>query len=155
MPKKVLAVDFDGREVGYAFGELDETGARLCHDDSQEPGLRVPSCWYSDHNTALHDAATEAALHRRNAGQASGRPGWAAEGSRYRGEGHPNETAAVEAREMVERNSRRRREGQALIPRHGIEAIVSARWGGSQRERPLRGQLEPFASAPRMTQMRR
>ena len=28
-----LAVDFDGREVVYVFGELDELGARLRHND--------------------------------------------------------------------------------------------------------------------------
>jgi exodeoxyribonuclease V alpha subunit len=37
-----LAIDFDGRNVTYGFGESRRTGPRLCDDNPQKPGLGIP-----------------------------------------------------------------------------------------------------------------
>jgi ATP-dependent exoDNAse (exonuclease V) alpha subunit len=42
MEEGELTVDFDGRDVNYGFGELDELVAGICDDHPQEPGLGIP-----------------------------------------------------------------------------------------------------------------
>jgi len=44
MEEGELVVDFDGREVTYGFGELDELVACLRDDNPQEPRLGIPGC---------------------------------------------------------------------------------------------------------------
>ena len=51
-----LVVDFDGRDVSYGFGELDELVLGVCDDDPQKPGLGIPGRGDPADDAALPDA---------------------------------------------------------------------------------------------------
>jgi ATP-dependent RecD-like DNA helicase SH3 domain len=78
MEESELTVDFDGREVVYGFGELDELVPGLRHHDPQEPRVGVPGGGDPADDAALCHAAAESGLHRRDTWQALGRARWAA-----------------------------------------------------------------------------
>ena len=57
--------------------------AGLCRDDPQEPRVRIPGGRHPGHDPALHDAAAQSALHRRDPWKATGRAGRTEEGGRH------------------------------------------------------------------------
>src|ERR1700758_4346340 len=62
---------------------------------------RISCRSYSTNDTALHDAATKPALHRRDARQTAGRPGRTAQGDGDRGQGIADKTTMVKAGRVV------------------------------------------------------
>jgi UvrD-like helicase C-terminal domain len=77
-------VSFDGRSVTYGLGELDmlvPAYAATIHKSqgSEYPAVIIPVLAQS----TLPHVAAESSLHRRHQRQATGRVGWAEEGSCY------------------------------------------------------------------------
>jgi hypothetical protein len=93
-----LIVDFDGRDVAYDFGELDELVLAYARDDDpQGAGLGVPGGGAAGDDAALPDAAAEPALHGGDARAAAGGAGGAAQGGGDRGQGPAGAAALVQA----------------------------------------------------------
>ena len=92
----------DGHRIRRAAGDvrIRRTGrdrARLCDDNSQEPGFGIPGRRHSADHPALPDAAAEPALHRRHSRQAARGHRRTEEGDGDRGEGEAGAAAVVEA----------------------------------------------------------
>jgi hypothetical protein len=87
----------------YGFGELDEPGVRLRYHDPQEPRLGTPGCGNSADDAALPDVAAKSGLYGSDAREAPCRPGRAAEGARYRGQGKPSDDTVVKAAGVADR----------------------------------------------------
>jgi len=103
MEEGELAVDFDGRNVTYGFGELDELVlpyATTIHKSqgSEYPAVVIP---LSTQHSALPDAAAKPSLHGGDARQASGGPCWTTEGTDDRRQGGKGAEAMVEAAGMA------------------------------------------------------
>ena len=96
-----LTASFDGRARHLRLWRTRHAGAGLCRHDPQEPGLGIPSGRHPGHDPALHHAAAESALHRRDPWQATGRPGRAEEGCRHCGEERLRTAALVEVERMA------------------------------------------------------
>jgi ATP-dependent RecD-like DNA helicase SH3 domain/UvrD-like helicase C-terminal domain len=101
MEEGELVADFDGREVTYGFGELDElvlAYATTIHKSqgSQYPAVVIPL------SSALPDAAAESRLYGGDARQAPRGACWAAEGAGDRHQGRADAKAVVEALGMAD-----------------------------------------------------
>src|SRR5689334_15401986 len=70
-----LAVDFEGREVSYDFGELDALVLAYATTVHKSQGSEYPAVVIPAHDPALPDAQAQAGLHRGDPGQAAGRGG--------------------------------------------------------------------------------
>ena len=114
-----LRVSFDGREVGYGFGELDELVLGLRHDDPQGAGLGIPGRGDPAQHPALRHAGPQPALHRTDPWQAAGGAGRPAESARHRGQ-EPGWTQAV-----VETAGMARERGCDPIRRAAVQTEVS------------------------------
>ena len=104
-----LVVDFEGREVAYGFGELDElvlAYATTIHKSqgSEYPAVVIPVT--TQHYPML---PAQPALHRRHPGQAAGGAGRAAQGAGDRRPERQRPAPLVEA-EGVARRGRARPE---------------------------------------------
>ena len=80
-----MVVNFEGRQVAYDFGDLDEIA--LAYVLSIHKSARVGVSLRGDPlaHPALHDAPTESALYGGDAGQEAGRPGRHEEGVEHGG----------------------------------------------------------------------
>ena len=72
---RVLVVNFDGREVVYDFGELDEPGPGICDEHPQIAGLRVSGRGATAAYATLHDAPAQPPLYRHHSRQKARRAG--------------------------------------------------------------------------------
>ena len=70
-----LVVDFDGREVAYDFGELDELVLAYATTIHKSQGSEYPAVVIPLTTQHYTDAAAEPALHRRHPRQAAGGAG--------------------------------------------------------------------------------
>jgi hypothetical protein len=98
-----LSVDFDGRNVNYGFGELDELVLAYATTIHKEPGVRIPRRRDPADDAALPDAAAEPGLYWGDARQAPRRARRLAKGARYCGQGEPSEAAVVKAAGVADR----------------------------------------------------
>ena len=80
-----LVVAFDGREVSYGFGELDELVLAYATTIHKSQGSEYPAVVIPLDDPALHDAGAQPALHGRDPRQAAGGAGRSAEGVGDRG----------------------------------------------------------------------
>src|SRR5262249_4999227 len=103
MEEGELDVDFDGREVTYGFGELDEL-ALASDNDPQKPGIRIPGRRHPAQHSALPDAAAESGLDGGEARQAPGGARRAAEGAGDRRQGSAGTEAMVEVAGLARRD---------------------------------------------------
>ena len=97
MEEGELSVDFDGRDVSYSFGELDElvlAYATTIHKSqgSEYPAVVIPLT--TQHYPMLQRNLVYTGV---NSGQTPRRAGRAAKGARYCSQGKPREAAVVEA----------------------------------------------------------
>ena len=103
MEEGELCVDFDGREVIYGFGELDELVLAYATTIHKSQGSEYPAVVIPLSDAALSDAAAKPGLHGGDARQAPGRARRAAEGAGDRGQGSAGAEAVVEAAGMADR----------------------------------------------------
>jgi hypothetical protein len=101
MEEGELNVDFDGREVAYGFGKLDELAlayATTIHKSqgSEYPAVVIPLS--TQHYPMLQRNLVYTGVTRRQAPREARR---AAEGARHCGQGKPSEAAVVEAAGLV------------------------------------------------------
>ena len=89
MEEGELSVDFDGREVTYGFGELDELVLAYATTIHKSQGSEYPAVVIPLTHSALPDAAAEPGLHGGDARQAPRGARRAAEGAGDRGQGEP------------------------------------------------------------------
>ena len=82
------------------------TGAGLCRDGPQEPGLGVSGRDHPGADPALRDAEAEPSLHRGHSRQAPGGAGGPEEGGRHRGAQRLGAPALVEAGRVAGRHRR-------------------------------------------------
>ena len=83
-----LTAEFDGREVSYTFGELDELAlayATTIHESQARSSRR----WSSRYHPSIRHAGEDPPLHRCDPGQAAGGAGGLAPGSGHRREERP------------------------------------------------------------------
>ena len=92
-----MVIEFDGGEVTYGFGELDEIVLAYATTIHKIAGLRVSGRGHSADHAALPHAAAEPALHRRHARQAAGRHRRPEESYGDRGEGEADGAEVVKA----------------------------------------------------------
>jgi ATP-dependent exoDNAse (exonuclease V) alpha subunit len=90
-----MVIEFDGREVTYGFGELDEVVLAYATTIHKSQGSEYPAVVILHHAT-LSDAAAEPALHRGHARQAAGRHRGAERSDGDRGKGKADTTKMVE-----------------------------------------------------------
>ena len=83
-----LTVDFDGRNVTYGFGELDELVLAYATTIHKSQGSEYPGGGHPADDAALSDVAAEPGLHRRHTRQAPGGARRAAKGVGDRGQGN-------------------------------------------------------------------
>src|SRR5215467_3037335 len=74
MEEGELIVDFDGRELTYGFGELDELVLAYATTIHKSQGSEYPARDDSAYNSTLPDAAAELGLHGSDARQAPSGP---------------------------------------------------------------------------------
>jgi exodeoxyribonuclease V alpha subunit len=86
MEQGKITVDFEGREVVYAFGELDELVLAYATTIHKSQGSEHPAVVIPADDTALRNAAAKPGLNRRDARQTTGRPGRTAQGAGDRGQ---------------------------------------------------------------------
>ena len=78
-----LSASFDGRAVTYGFGELDTLVPAYAATIHKSQGFRISCGRYPGLDPALHDAATQPALHRSDPWEAPRCVGWTEEGDRH------------------------------------------------------------------------
>ncbi len=92
-----LVATFDGREVVYGFGELDELVLAYATTIHKAQGSEYPAVVIPGHDPALHHVGAEPALHGRDPRQEARRTGRAAQSLGYRGPERWTAPAVVEA----------------------------------------------------------
>jgi exodeoxyribonuclease V alpha subunit len=95
-----LTASFDGRAVTFGFGELDTLVPAYAATIHKSQGSEYPA-GHPGHDPALHHAAAESALYRRDPWQAIGHPGWAEESCRHCGQERLRTAALVEIERMA------------------------------------------------------
>jgi ATP-dependent RecD-like DNA helicase SH3 domain len=96
-----LIVRFDGRNVTYGFGELDTLVPAYAVTIHKSQGSRISSGRYPGPDPALHHAAAQSALYRRNPWKAAGCSGRTEEGDCHCCTQRVGETALVEVEGMA------------------------------------------------------
>ena len=70
-----MVVNFEGRQVQYVFGDLDEIALAYVLSIHKSTRVGIPLRRHSPAHAALHDASAESALHGRHQRKEAGRPG--------------------------------------------------------------------------------
>ena len=96
-----MIVEFDGREVAYGFGELDELVLAYATTVHKSQGSEYPAGGDPAYHATLSHAAAQSGLHRRDSGQTALGHRRATQGDGDRGSGHAVSPALVEARRMA------------------------------------------------------
>ena len=93
-----MVVNFEGRQVEYDFGDLDEIALAYVLSIHKIARIGIPLRRHSAPHPALHDASTEPALHGGHQGEEAGHPGRHEEGFGHGGAaaGHGQEVHGVE-----------------------------------------------------------
>jgi exodeoxyribonuclease V alpha subunit len=103
MEEGELLVDFDGREVTYGFGELDELVLAYATTIHKSQGSEYPAVVIPLSTQHSPDASAEPGVHGGDTWQAPSGARRAEKGTGDRSQGKPSEAAMVEAARLADR----------------------------------------------------